>query len=123
ALDKAGRTTLDLLSDVFEFVRLLGELSAAIGRILLHPRRFRFTSAVYHLFRVGWQVVPIMALITFLIGGIIAQQGFFHFGKFGADSYVVDMVGILVVREIGVLIVSIMSAGRRARPIRPSSAR
>ena len=112
ALDKAGRTTLDLLSDVFEFVRLLGELSAAIGRILLHPRRFRFTSAVYHLFRVGWQVVPIMALITFLIGGIIAQQGFFHFGKFGADAYVVDMVGILVVREIGVLIVSIMSAGR-----------
>jgi phospholipid/cholesterol/gamma-HCH transport system permease protein len=56
--------------------------------------------------------VPIMALITFLIGGIIAQQGFFHFRKFGADSYVIDMVGILVVREIGVLIVSIMSAGR-----------
>jgi phospholipid/cholesterol/gamma-HCH transport system permease protein len=53
-----------------------------------------------------------MALITFLIGGIIAQQGFFHFRKFGADAYVVDMVGILVVREIGVLIVSIMSAGR-----------
>ena len=50
ALDKAGRATLDRLSDVIEFVRLLGELSAAIGRILLHPRRFRFTSAVYHLF-------------------------------------------------------------------------
>jgi phospholipid/cholesterol/gamma-HCH transport system permease protein len=112
ALDKLGRATLDLLSDVIEFARLLGELSTAVGRILLHPRRFRFTSAVYHLFRVGWQAVPIMALITFLIGGIIAQQGFFHFRKFGADSYVVDMVGILVVREIGVLIVSIMSAGR-----------
>jgi phospholipid/cholesterol/gamma-HCH transport system permease protein len=111
-LDKVGRTSLDLVSDVVEFVQLLGELSTAIGRILLHPQRFRFTSAVYHLFRVGWQAVPIMALITFLIGGIIAQQGFFHFRKFGADSYVVDMVGILVVREIAVLIVSIMSAGR-----------
>jgi phospholipid/cholesterol/gamma-HCH transport system permease protein len=110
--DKVGRGSLDLLSDAVDFVRLLGELSAAIGRILLHPRRFRFTSAVYHLFRVGWQAVPIMALITFLIGGIIAQQGFFHFRRFGADSYVVDMVGILVVREIAVLIVSIMSAGR-----------
>jgi phospholipid/cholesterol/gamma-HCH transport system permease protein len=53
-----------------------------------------------------------MALITFLIGGIIAQQGIFHFRKFGADTYVVDMVGILVLREIGVLIVSIMMAGR-----------
>ena len=51
-------------------------------------------------------------LITFLIGGIIAQQGIFHFRKFGADAYVVDMVGILVLREIGVLIVSIMVAGR-----------
>jgi phospholipid/cholesterol/gamma-HCH transport system permease protein len=112
ALDKVGRSTLDLMSDVIEFVQLLGALSAAIARILAHPRRFRFTSAVYHLFRVGWQAVPIMALITFLIGGIIAQQGFFHFRKFGADSYVVDMVGILVAREIGVLIVSIMSAGR-----------
>ena len=110
--DKVGRTTLDLASDAIEFAGLLGELSAAIGRNLLHPRRFRLTSAVYHLFRVGWQAVPIMALITFLIGGIIAQQGFFHFRKFGADAYVVDMVGILVVREIAVLIVSIMSAGR-----------
>jgi phospholipid/cholesterol/gamma-HCH transport system permease protein len=53
-----------------------------------------------------------MVLITFLIGAIIAQQGFFHFRKFGADSYVVDMVGILVLRELGVLIVAIMVAGR-----------
>jgi phospholipid/cholesterol/gamma-HCH transport system permease protein len=103
---------LGLTSDVGEFLHMLGELGVVIGRILLDPRRFRLTSAVYHLFRVGWQAVPIMALITFLIGGIIAQQGFFHFRKFGADAYVVDMVGILVVREIGVLIVSIMSAGR-----------
>jgi phospholipid/cholesterol/gamma-HCH transport system permease protein len=47
-----------------------------------------------------------------LIGCIIAQQGFFHFRKFGADEYVVDMVGILILREIGVLIVAIMVAGR-----------
>jgi phospholipid/cholesterol/gamma-HCH transport system permease protein len=80
--------------------------------VLLHPRSFRLTSAVYHVFRVGWQAVPIMFLITFLIGCIIAQQGFFHFRKFGADAYVVDMVGILVLRELGVLIVSIMAAGR-----------
>ena len=52
-------------------------------------------------------------VITFLIGGIIAQQGIFHFRKFGADAYVVDMVGILVLREIGVLIVS-MTHGRRS---------
>jgi len=67
---------------------------------------------VHHLDRVGWQAVPIILLITFLIGAIIAQQGIFHFRKFGADVYVVDMVGILVLREVGVLIVAVMVAGR-----------
>jgi phospholipid/cholesterol/gamma-HCH transport system permease protein len=112
ALDKVGHASADFMSDIGDFLQMLGALAVVILRVLRHPRRFRLTSAVYHLFRVGWQAVPIMVLITFLIGGIIAQQGFFHFRKFGADAYVVDMVGILVVREIGVLIVSIMSAGR-----------
>ncbi len=67
---------------------------------------------VHHLDRVGFRAVPIILLITFLIGCIIAQQGIFHFRRFGADVYVVDMVGILVLREIGVLIVAIMVAGR-----------
>ena len=82
------------------------------SRVISRPRDFRFTSAVHHLDRVGWQAVPIILLITFLIGGIIAQQGIFHFRKFGAEIYVVDLVGILVLREIGVLIVAIMVAGR-----------
>jgi phospholipid/cholesterol/gamma-HCH transport system permease protein len=112
ALDRVGRASVQFGVDFVEFVGMLGDLSVAIARILLCPRRFRLTSAIYQLYRVGWQAVPIMALITFLIGGIIAQQGTFHFRKFGADAYVVDMVGILVLREIGVLIVSIMSAGR-----------
>ena len=112
AADGVGRATAKLASDAVAFLHMFGELGVAMARVIVHPRRFRLTSAVYHLFRVGWQAVPIMMLITFLIGGIIAQQGIFHFRKFGADAYVVDMVGILVVREIGVLIVSIMSAGR-----------
>jgi phospholipid/cholesterol/gamma-HCH transport system permease protein len=91
---------------------MLGALAVAILRVIANPRRFRFTSMVHQLDNVGWRAVPIMLLITFLIGCIIAQQGIFHFSKFGADIYVVDMVGILVMRELGVLIVSIMVAGR-----------
>ncbi len=112
ALETLGRATVQLGADGAAFLDMFGQLAATIVRVIAHPRRFRLTSAVYHLFRVGWQAVPIMVLITFLIGAIIAQQGIFHFRKFGADAYVVDMVGILVLREIGVLIVSIMSAGR-----------
>jgi phospholipid/cholesterol/gamma-HCH transport system permease protein len=93
-------------------LNMLGAVFDAILRLLRRPSDFRFTSTVHHIDRVGWQAVPIILLITFLIGCIIAQQGFFHFRKFGADDYVVDMVGILVLREIGVLIVAIMVAGR-----------
>jgi len=91
---------------------MLGALGVALARVLVRPLGFRLTSAVHHVNRVAWQAMPIVLLITFLIGCIIAQQGFFHFRRFGADAYVVDMVGILVVREIGVLIVTIMVAGR-----------
>ena len=91
---------------------MLGAVGQAIVDVALGRSRFRLTSTVHHIDRVALQAVPIIALITFLIGGIIAQQGFFHFRKFGADQYVVDMVGILVLREIGVLIVAIMVAGR-----------
>src|SRR4249919_2521522 len=91
---------------------MLGALGSAGFGVLQRPRSLRLKSLVHHLHQVGWQAIPIMALVTFLIGAIIAQQGIFHFRKFGAESYVVDMVGILVLREIGVLLVSIMIAGR-----------
>ncbi|MGB8136528.1 MAG: ABC transporter permease, partial [Pseudolabrys sp.] len=111
-LERIGRATAGLYTDFGYFLAMLGAIGASLGGALLRPRSLRATSVVYHLYRVGWQAVPIVVLITFLIGGIIAQQGIFHFRKFGADAYVVDMVGILVLREIGVLIVSIMVAGR-----------
>jgi phospholipid/cholesterol/gamma-HCH transport system permease protein len=112
SVETLGKTMVDIGNDLLAIANMLGAIGAATGRVLMRPRTFRFTSAVHHLDRVGLQAVPIILLITFLIGGIIAQQGFFHFRKFGAETYVVDMVGILILREIGVLIVAIMVAGR-----------
>ena len=97
--------------DLVAFIAMIGALAAAFGRAVAHPRTFRFTSMVNQLDRVGWRAVPIVLLIV-LIGAILAQQGLFHFRRFGAQIYVVDMVGILVLREIGVLMVAIMVAGR-----------
>jgi len=108
-LERMGRA---LAVESASFLQMLGALGVALLGVLRHPRSLRLTSTVYQLYKVGWQAIPIMALITFLIGAIIAQQGFFHFRKFGAESYTVDMVGILVLRELGVLIVAIMVAGR-----------
>jgi phospholipid/cholesterol/gamma-HCH transport system permease protein len=107
-----GRSAVGATEDVSAFLQMLGALALALVGVLRRPRSLRLTSLIYQLYRVGFQAIPIMVLITFLIGAIIAQQGFFHFRKFGADSYVVDMVGILVLRELGVLIVAIMVAGR-----------
>lgn len=111
-VEEIGRSAWGSSEDVAVFLQMLGSLCIALLGIIRRPRSLRLTSLVYQLYRVGWQAIPIILLITFLIGAIIAQQGIFHFRKFGADSYVVDMVGILVLRELGVLIVAIMVAGR-----------
>ena len=111
-LASIGKSVAGAWQSFLLLLNMLGAICGAVVRAILKPSTFRFTSTIHQLDRVGWQAVPIILLITFLIGGIIAQQGFFHFRKFGADDYVVDMVGILVLREIGVLIVAIMVAGR-----------
>jgi phospholipid/cholesterol/gamma-HCH transport system permease protein len=111
-LEQTGRASFDAVGEAAIFLQMLGATGWALLGVLRRPRSLRLTSLVYQTWRIGWQAIPIMVLITFLIGAIIAQQGIFHFRKFGAESYVVDMVGILVLREIGVLIVAIMVAGR-----------
>jgi phospholipid/cholesterol/gamma-HCH transport system permease protein len=111
-IEAIGRAAFDAGRDLLVFVEMLGALGDALVRVVRHPRRLRPISVVYQLDRVGLQAIPIIFLITFLIGGIISQQGVFHFRRFGAGDYAVDLVGILVLREIGVLIVAIMVAGR-----------
>jgi phospholipid/cholesterol/gamma-HCH transport system permease protein len=112
ALDAVGRAVAGIGWSLVVLTQLLGALTMVIAATIAHPTRLRLTSVVYHLERVGWRAVPIIVLSTFLIGAIIAQQGIFHFRTFGAEIYVVDMVGILVLREVGVLIVCVMVAGR-----------
>ena len=112
ALDSVGRAVAGIGWSLVLLTQVLGALTMVVAATIAHPTRLRLTSVVYHLERVGWRAVPIILLSTFLIGAIIAQQGIFHFRTFGAEIYVVDMVGILVLREVGVLIVCVMVAGR-----------
>ncbi len=111
-LDRLGRSVVGVGDTILELIEMQGAVLAAGARVVIHPRGFRLTSTVHHLEQVCWRAVPIVVLITFLIGCIISQQGIFHFRKFGADVFVVDMLGVLVLREIGVLLVAIMVAGR-----------
>ena len=111
-LNGIGRSAEQVGDDLTALVDMLGAVALALVRAIARPRMFRLTSVVHHLDRVGWQAIGIILLMTFLIGAIIAQQGIFNFRKFGAEDYVVNLVGILITREIGVLIVAIMIAGR-----------
>ena len=111
-LDAIGRNVYGMGETLLALIDMIGAVLAAWFRVLRHPSRFRFTSVVHHMEQVCWNAVPIIVLITFLIGCIVAQQGIFHFRRFGADVFVVDMLGILVLRELGVLLVAIMVAGR-----------
>ena len=112
ALAAIGRGGASFGHNLVVFSEMLGAVGMALGRVIARPHEYRLTSTVHQFDRVAWQAVPIILLITLLIGAIISQQGIFHFRKFGAELYSVDLVGILVLREIGVLIVAIMVAGR-----------
>ena len=111
-LETLGRSTVNARNDIMQALNILGGVVRGIFRAILRPSRFRFTSIVFHLDRSGLQAVPIIALISLLIGGIVAQQGVFQLSFFGAEDFVVDLVGILVLRELGVLLTAIMLAGR-----------
>jgi phospholipid/cholesterol/gamma-HCH transport system permease protein len=111
-LEQIGRSVAGIGGTLIGLIDMLGAVLAAAAHLLIRPRGFRLASTIHHLEQVCWRAVPIVVLITFLIGCIISQQGIFHFRKFGADIFVVDMLGVLVLREIGVLLVAIMVAGR-----------
>ena len=111
-VENLGRQAIEGGADALQYLDTVGAFFTTWVVALALPKRFRFTSIVHQLDRVGLRAIPIVVLITLLIGAIIAQQGFFYFRKMGAEDYVVNLVGVLVLREIGVLIVAIMVAGR-----------
>jgi phospholipid/cholesterol/gamma-HCH transport system permease protein len=112
ALDSIGRAVAEMGWSLILIAQMMGALATAGLRTLAHPGRLRLTSIVHHLERVGWRAVPIIVVTTFLIGAILAQQGIFRFRSIGMEIYVVDMVSVLVLREVGVLLVCVMVAGR-----------
>ncbi|MFN3688092.1 ABC transporter permease [Salinarimonas sp.] len=107
-----GRAMVGAGHDLLRGIAFLGELMAAIARVIAQPRHFRGTSLVNQLDQIAWRGLPIILLISFVVGAIIAQQGIFQLQQFGAATFAVDLIGILVLRELGVLLAAIMVAGR-----------
>nr|WP_210319510.1 ABC transporter permease [Rhizobium wenxiniae] len=112
-----GKLVYEVGSDFYAAMNILG--SAVRGAQLKFGRGAGVSpaSVVTHIDRMGVRAVPIIVLMSFLIGAIIAQQGAFQLRYFGAEIFVVDLVGILQLREIGVLLTAIMIAGRSGSAI------
>ncbi|WP_185982786.1 MlaE family lipid ABC transporter permease subunit [Aureimonas mangrovi] len=116
-LDGLGRSVAGLGSEFVAGLNIIGASLYGAGRRLTGKTQFRPAAIVNQMDRMGVRALPIIALMSFLIGGIIAQQGAFQLRYFGAEIFVVDLVGILTLREIGVLLTAIMVAGRSGSAI------
>ena len=111
-LEATGRQMVDVYKDGLAMLHILGSLGLVLSTVLLQPKRLRSISIAVQFDKSCIGAVPIVALMSFLIGAIISQQGGFYLKQFGADIFVVDLAGILVLREIGVILTAIMVAGR-----------
>jgi phospholipid/cholesterol/gamma-HCH transport system permease protein len=90
----------------------LGRISKVIGEAFSRPRALRVSSLARHIYETGITAIPIVSLIAFLISVIVAYLGAQQLSRFGADIFVVDLVTIAVLREMGVLLTAIIVAGR-----------
>jgi phospholipid/cholesterol/gamma-HCH transport system permease protein len=105
SIERMGRKALSLLG-------FFGLVSEALWRTLRHPSRLRWTSFISHMEQTGVDALPIVGLLSFLIGVVFAYQGADQLRRFGAEIYTVNLLGISMLRELGVLITAILVAGR-----------
>ncbi|HYD25458.1 MAG TPA: ABC transporter permease [Croceibacterium sp.] len=107
-----GEAVIRFGRNVVNFVGFLGATLIALGAIVRHPRRFPYRALVRQFELVGVSALPIIGLMSFLIGIVIAQQGAAQLRQFGAEIYTINLTGRLALRELGVLMTAIMVAGR-----------
>ena len=107
-----GASTIDAGREARSLVGFFGQVVIGIGRGIVNPRRIRMTALVSHMEQAGMNALPIVGLLSFLIGVVLAYQGADQLRRFGAELFVVNLLGIGVLREIGALITAIIIAGR-----------
>lgn len=116
-VESLGRFTFALRDDMKASLNILGATIRGAQMKLGRKGAVNPASVATHIYRMGIGAVPVIVLMSFIVGAIIAQQGAFQLRFFGAEIFVVDLVGILVLRELGVLMTAIMVAGRTGSAI------
>lgn len=114
ALERLGVAVSGAGRDIFALTSFLGENLLKLARLLRQPRRFRLTATIHHMEQIGLDAVPLVVLLSYLIGAVIAFLGSTILRDFGAEIYVVELVSVATLRELAVLMTAIVVAGRTA---------
>ncbi len=107
-----GSAVIGALKVARDMLGFFGALVIGFLRLFVEPRRIRFVSLISHIEHTGLNAMPIIGLISFLIGIVLAYQGADQLRRFGAEIFTVNLVGVSVLREMGILLTSIIVAGR-----------
>ena len=113
-LVRAGEGVMKVWEDLFHTIAFQGRLISTLGRLILNPTRFRWAPTVSLMERAGLDALPIVAVTNFFVGATLAFLGATLLSQFGAQTFSVELVGIGVLREFGVLVTAIILAGRSA---------
>jgi phospholipid/cholesterol/gamma-HCH transport system permease protein len=111
-LARIGAATWRFAASGRQFLGFVGLMMVTLGQVLVGRRRLRWTSTVFHMEQVGLDAVPIIALLTFLVGAVVAFVGATALRDFGAEVFTVELVSISFLREFGPLLTAILLAGR-----------
>jgi phospholipid/cholesterol/gamma-HCH transport system permease protein len=111
-VEEIGRSIVEICHDFYSLVIFVGELAAALARAAVKPRGARLRDTLRIAESVGVNAVPIVALIGFLMGLIMAFQAAIPLGQFGAQIFVANLIGLAILRELGPLMTAIVLAGR-----------
>jgi phospholipid/cholesterol/gamma-HCH transport system permease protein len=112
AVEQIGNATLDIFGSVRNMLGFFGELTVAAFTALKRPRSLNLRDVALTMERAGADAVPIVLLINFLTGFVMAFQAATQLARFGANIFVADLVGLAMVRELGPLMTAIIVCGR-----------
>ncbi len=110
--NRLGQGVVESYYAALDILSFVGLTLITAWRVALNPKRLRLTSIFYHLEEAGLNAVPIIGLMSFLIGAVVAFMGAKILRLFNAEVFTVELVGISVLREFGVLLAAILVAGR-----------
>lgn len=111
-LQTIGKAVVASAQTAVELTGFFGQFLCSLVYLVLHPGRTRWTSLVFHMEQTGLKAIPIVSLLTFLIGVVVAYMGSQQLQKFGAQVFAVNLLEVSIMREMGVLITAIVVAGR-----------